>query len=87
MNSAEGFLGIEYKIFDIGNLDLITTVYRYPSLNESGRFRTDFNFDLPHEFAFDLFFGIGFTWNFDNKPAPGSTTTDYVFQTSVGWEL
>lgn len=86
-SSAEAFLGLEYRIFDIGDLKLNTSVYGYPSLTESGRFRTDFNFDLRYEFAFDLFFGIGFTWNFDNKPAPGSTTTDYVFQTSVGWEL
>jgi hypothetical protein len=86
-SSAEAFLGLEYKIFDIGDLKLNTSVYGYPSLTEAGRFRTDFNFDLRYEFAFDLFFGIGFTWNFDNKPAPGSTTTDYVFQTSVGWEL
>jgi hypothetical protein len=86
-SSVEAFLGLEYKIFDIGDLKLNTSVYGYPSLTESGRFRTDFNFDLRYEFTFDLFFGIGFTWNFDNKPAPGSTTTDYVFQTSVGWEL
>lgn len=86
-SSAEAFIGLEYKIFDIGDLKLNTSVYAYPSLTESGRFRTDFNFDLRYEFAFDLFFGIGFIWNFDNKPAPGSTTTDYVFQTSVGWEL
>jgi len=86
-SSAEAFLGLEYKIFDIGDLKVNTSVYGYPSLTESGRFRTDFNFDLRYEFAFDLFFGIGLTWNYDNKPAPGSDPTDYVFQTSVGWEL
>ena len=86
-SSAEAFLGLEYKIFDIGDLKLATNVYAYPSLTQSGRFRTDFNFDIRYEFAFDLFFGIGWTLNYDNKPAPGSDPTDYVLQTSIGWEL
>lgn len=86
-NSAEAFLGLEYKIFDIGDLDLLTKVYGYPSLTEAGRFRTDFVFDIRYEFAFDLFFGVGFTLNYDNKPAPGSDPTDYVLQTTIGWEL
>ena len=86
-NSAELFLGLEYKIFDIGDLDLVTSVYGYPSLTESGRFRTDFNFDLRYEFAFDLFFGVGFTLNYDNRPAPGSDPADYVLQTTIGWEF
>jgi len=87
VNSAEAFFGFEYKIFDIGDLDLLTKVYSYPSLTESGRFRTDFNFDIRYEFAFDLFFGIGFTLNYDNKPASGSDPSDYVLQTTIGWEL
>lgn len=86
-SSAEGFLGLEYKIFDIGDLDLKTSVYGYPSITESGRFRTDFKFDIRYEFAFDLFFGVGFTLNYDNQPVPGSDPTDYVLQTTIGWEL
>jgi hypothetical protein len=86
-NSAEAFLGLEYKIFDIGDLKLTTNAYGYPSLTESGRFRTDFTFDIRYEFAFDLFFGIGFTLNYDNSPAQGSDPTDYVLQSSIGWEL
>ena len=86
-NSAEAFLGLEYKIFDIGDLDLLTSVYGYPSLTDAGRFRTDFSFDMRYEFAFDLFFGVGFTLNYDNRPAPGSDPTDYVLQTTIGWEF
>lgn len=86
-NSAEAFFGIEYKIFDIGDLDLFTSAYAYPSLTEAGRFRTDLSFDLRYEFAFDLFFGAGFTLNYDNRPAPGSGTSDYVLLTTVGWEF
>lgn len=86
-NSGEAFLGAEYRIFDIGDLKFTTSIYGYPSLTEQGRFRTDFVFDINYEFGFDLFFGIGFTLNYDNKPAQGSDPTDYVLQTTIGWEL
>ena len=88
LNSAEGFLGIKYNIFDIGDLDLTTSLYGYPSLTQKGRFRTDFIFDIRYEFAFDLSFGVGFTLNYDSKPpVTGASKSDYVLQTTIGWEL
>jgi hypothetical protein len=86
-NSGEAFIGLDYRIFDIGDLKLRTNIYAYPSLTESGRIRTDFTFDINYEFAFDLFFGVGFTLNYDSKPAAGSDPTDYVLQTTIGWSL
>ena len=86
-NSGEAFLGAEYKIFDIGDLKLTTSVYGYPSLTEKGRFRTDFLFDINYEFAFDMFFGVNFSLNYDSKPASGSGQYDYVLQTTIGWSL
>lgn len=86
-NSAEGFLGMEYRIFDIGDLKFTTSSYNYISITESPRFRSDFIFDINYEFAFDLFFGVGFTLNYDSRPAPGSDEIDYVLQTKIGWEL
>jgi hypothetical protein len=86
-NSAEAYFGLEYCIFDIGDLDLKTSLIGYPSLTESGRFRTDFNFDVRYEFAFDLYIGLGFTLNYDNKPPEGASGSDYVLQTTLGWEL
>ena len=86
-NSAEGFLAAEYNIFDMGDLDLNTKVVAYPSFTESGRFRTDFNFNLKYEFDFDLFFNLGFTLNYDNKPVDGGASSDYVFETTIGWKL
>lgn len=86
-SSAEAFAAIEYNIFDIGDLDLKTSLVGYPSLTESGRFRTDYSFDLKYEFPLDFFINLGFTLNYDNKPVEGAATTDYVLQTTFGWEL
>ena len=86
-NSAEAFLAAEYKIFDLGDLDLSTSVIAYPSLTEKGRFRTDFNFDIEYEFSFDLFIKLGYVLNYDNQPAEGASSEDYVLTTTIGWEL
>lgn len=86
-NSAEAFAALEYNIFNIGDLDLKTNLTGYPSLTESGRFRTDFSFDLKYEFPLDFFINLGFTLNYDNKPVEGASETDYVLQTTFGWEL
>jgi putative salt-induced outer membrane protein YdiY len=86
-NSIEGFAGVEYNIFDIGDLELRTSVVGYPSITENGRFRSDFNFDLKYDFPLDFFINLGFTLNYDNKPVEGASTNDYVLQTTFGWEL
>ena len=86
-NSAEAFAALEYNIFNLGDLDLLTKVVAYPSLTESKRFRTDFSFNMKYEFIRDFFINLGLTVNFDNQPAEGSSPYDYVFQTTFGWEL
>jgi len=86
-NSVEAFAALEYNIFDLGDLDLLTKVSAYPSLTESGRFRTDFSFNIKYEFKRDFFINLGLTGNYDNQPAAGSPPTDYVLQTTFGWEL
>ncbi|HSF55866.1 MAG TPA: DUF481 domain-containing protein [Algoriphagus sp.] len=85
--SGEAFLGAQYNIFDIGDLDLLTTVTAYPSMTEKDRFRTDFKFDIRYEFKFDLYFKVGTTMNYDNQPTEGASELDYIFQTTIGWSL
>jgi hypothetical protein len=86
-NSVEAFVAAEYLIFNLGDLDLLTKVIAYPSLTEKNRFRTDFDFKLEYEFDFDLFISLGFTLNYDNQPVEGASGSDYVLETTIGWEL
>lgn len=86
-NSLEAYAGVEYSIFNMGDLKLNTSVYAFPGITEKGRFRSDFNFDLKYEFISDFFINLGFTYNFDNQPVAGAPKFDYVFQTTIGWEL
>lgn len=85
--TGEGFIGAELNMYDIGDLSLLSQVAAYPSFSESGRFRTDFRLDVKYEFFSDFYVKLGTTMNYDNRPIEGATTLDYIFQTTVGWEL
>jgi len=85
--SGEAFLGGNLEIFDIGDLDLLTSFALYPSLTESGRVRADFKFDLKYDLPLDFYINLGYTHNFDSEPIEGAAKNDYVFQTTLGWDL
>ena len=84
--SWEGFIGSELNFFNVGDLNLLTNVIAYPSFTESGRWRTDFKFDAKYDLPLDFYVKLGYTLNFDNQPAAGSSKTDYVLHTGFGWE-
>ncbi len=86
-NSMEAYFGSQFNKYDIGDLSLLTSIFAFPSLTESGRFRLDFNFDLKYDLPLDFYIKTGVTYNYDNQPAVGATQGDYVVQTSFGWEL
>ncbi|MBZ9650725.1 DUF481 domain-containing protein [Psychroflexus montanilacus] len=85
--SSEAFLGTEANLYNIGDLSLLSRVVVYPSLTESGRWRTDFNFDIKYDLPLDFFINFGVSLNYDNQPVLGGMETDYVLQTTLGWSL
>jgi len=86
-NSLEAFVGLELNLFDLKDLSLLTNIITYPSITEKNRLRTDFEFDLKYDLPFDFFINLGFTLNYDNRPIAGASVSDYVFQSTIGWEL
>jgi hypothetical protein len=86
-SSAEAYGGTEINLFDTGDLSLLSTFYVYPSLTESGRFRSDCKVDTKYEFVNDFYVKFNITLNYDNRPAIVGNETDYVYGISFGWEL
>ena len=86
-SSLEGYFGSELNLFDIGDLSLLSNIWVYPSFTENGRWRTDFIFDAKYDLPLDFYIKVGFTLNYDNRPAVKGKETDYVLAFSVGWEL
>ena len=91
--SVEGFIGTELNMYDIGDLNLLTTLVMYPTIVndasvESGRIRTDFRFDAIYDDLFieDFYVRAGFTLNYDNRPVEIGKEVDYIFTTGFGWE-
>lgn len=86
-SSTEAFVGIITDLFNTGDLSLSSTILGYPSLTESGRFRSDIKFDMKYDLPLDFYIRLGFTLNYDNQPVAGAVKSDYVLQTSIGWSL
>ena len=86
-NSLEAFTGSELNLFDIGDLNLLSSLWVYPSLTEKGRWRTDFGLDVKYDLPLDFYVKMGLTLNYDNKPAIAGNETDYVLAFTIGWEL
>ncbi|QDO92682.1 DUF481 domain-containing protein [Formosa sediminum] len=86
-NSLEAFLSLELNMFDFDDISLYSNFVVYPSLTESDRVRTDLNLNLKYDLPLDFFVQVGLTHNYDSKPVEGASDTDYVFQTTLGWEL
>ncbi|SFS40414.1 Protein of unknown function, DUF481 [Zhouia amylolytica] len=85
--SAELFGMVEVNMFDFENISLLSNLTVYPSLTESGRWRTDFKVDLKYDLPLEFFIKLGITYNYDNQPVQGSAYDDYILQTTFGWEL
>lgn len=86
-SSLEAFAAITVNLFNTGDFSTNLRAIAYPSLTESGRFRSDINWDMKYEFLDDFYFKVGLTYNYDNRPTAGASNSDYVFQTTVGWTL
>ena len=86
-STTEAYLGAELNLFDFGDLSLITNIYGYKSIDEEDRFRTDFKFDIKYDLPYDFYVKLGYTLNYDSEPVEGASESDYVLQTTFGWEL
>ena len=86
-SSADATIGTELNLFDIGDLRFLTSLSVYKTISEGDRTRADYKLDLKYDLPLDFYIGLGYTLNYDSQPVEGASETDYVFQTSFGWEL
>lgn len=86
--SLEAYLSTRANLFNTGDLSSQFRGTIFPSLTESGRFRSDITWDLKYDIlGSDFYVKFGVTFNYDSEPAMSASNTDYVFQTTFGWEL
>ncbi len=85
--STEAYAGLGFNKYDIGDFSLMTNATYYYSLTEKDRSRLDMSLNLKYDLPYDFYIKMSYTYNFDSKPTEGASKSDYVAQTSFGWEL
>jgi hypothetical protein len=88
--SVEGLLALSFDWFhfDEPELDLSTDITLFPSLTESGRWRSSYNISLKWEIISDFFWRLSLIGDYDSEPRdPGANENDYTLNTSLGWDF
>ena len=86
--SVEAVVGGSWQVFRFidpkTRLDL--GLYVFPSLTESGRYRSTGNLALTHKFPHDVTLGLTAYLSYDNQPPePTAEKSDYGMTLNVGW--
>lgn len=84
--SFEAYFGTEINLFNVSDFSLISNIYAYPSLTESGRLRVDYMLNTKYDLPLDFYIGLNFSFNYDNQPAEIGKELDYIFGASFGWD-
>jgi putative salt-induced outer membrane protein YdiY len=85
-NSFEGVVGLDFDAYDIGDFTFNTQVNVFPTLSNSGRVRVNGNVSLKWDLPFDFYIKASYVHNFDSKPVNDTPKSDYVLQSTIGWE-
>ena len=86
--NVEAILSTSYEFFtyDTPKTSIETTFALFPSLNVSGRYRTDFSLTLSREVVKNFTVGATAYDSYDNKPPAGSSSThDFGISLNIGW--
>lgn len=88
--SLEGILGAEWRVFDFATpkTNLTAKAVLYPSLTESGRYRTDASISLRREIISDFYLDLSLYQSYDSDPPDlEAEKSDYGFITSLGYSF
>jgi putative salt-induced outer membrane protein YdiY len=89
-SSLEGLLGIDWRIFDFATpkTNLTAKAIVFPSLTESGRYRTDASVSLRREIISDFYLDLSFYQTYDSDPPDlEAEKSDYGVITSLGYSF
>ena len=81
----EGMGALDINAYDIGDLDLKAKFNFYPGLTSKGM-RLNSEFSIKYDLPLEFYIKLSFTHDYDSDPAIDVSKSDFVFQTSIGWE-
>ncbi|WP_340114539.1 DUF481 domain-containing protein [Maribellus mangrovi] len=81
----EGMGAFDINAYDIGDLDLKAKFNFYPGITSKG-VRVNSEFSMKYDLPLEFYIKLSFTHDYDSDPAIDVSKSDFVFQTSIGWE-
>ncbi len=86
-NVASGLVGSEVKLFYFNKTNLTISTYLLPALSEPGRVHFNLNTTYYVKLWSKLTWNISFYGNWDNRPPPGFSGSDYGTSSGVSWRF
>ena len=84
--TAEVLLGAGFDAFDVGDVDIYTSLTTYTNPTDGGRFRVNFDGRIAWEIFSDFTIGLNITERFDSRPPSASATKrDFQYALAIGW--
>jgi len=84
-NLAAALIFSEFKIFRFSKTNLAATAGLLPALSDPGRVRFNANASYYIKIFGDLKWNISFYGNWDNRPPPGLSGSDYGSSSGLSW--
>jgi putative salt-induced outer membrane protein YdiY len=88
--SAEGIINGEWHVFRFSEPEtsLVSTLSLFPSLTESGRWRSEFNITLSRDIYKDFTLDLSYYNSYDSDPPDAEASNkDYGFVTSISYKF
>jgi hypothetical protein len=84
---AAGLIGMELSFFKFSKTNLKITANAFPALSDPGRLRFGTNASYFVKVFGDLSWTISFYGNWDNKPPPRFSGSDYGSTSGLSWSF
>jgi len=84
-NVASGLVGSQIRLFYFNRTTLSLGAYLLPAVSEPGRVHFNLNASYYVKLWSNLKWNISFYGNWDNRPPPGFSGSDYGTSSGVTW--
>ena len=84
-NLATALIGTDVRFFSFSKTKLTATASLFPALSKSGRVRFNMNASYYVKLFSNLSWNLSFYGNWDNRPPPGFSGSDYGTSSGLSW--
>ena len=86
-NVAAGLVGMQVNLFQFNRTQLTSNAELFPALSEPGRVRFNTNVSYFVKLFGQVSWTLTFYGNWDTKPPPGFSTSDYGTTSGLSWSF